>query len=73
MRTRVPSKEHADGMLAALKRSHTCGEACTALRTFAWGTVQLKCPLTQLDTSTAVDRKIVQSLYVEQVREVMAA
>jgi hypothetical protein len=70
----TPTIEHAEGMLAGIKSTHTCGEACTAsVRRGDGSTVQLACPYTRLDVLDEADRRIVQSIYAIEARAAMGA
>lgn len=67
----TPDHAHALGMLQALKRAHTCGEACTGYGTVGGKKKRLKCPLTTLNLELAVDRRIVGSLYASAARNAL--
>jgi hypothetical protein len=70
----IPTVEHAEGMLAALKRGHSCTEACTGTTVLGDGKVlQLRCPWEQIDLGTPTDRRIVASVYASEARAAMGA
>lgn len=67
MTNRVPTAEHASGMLKAIKSTHTCGEACTSRTRLGDGTyLQLSCPWGRLNPAVEADRRIIQSVYASE-------
>ena len=72
----TPTREHAEGMLSAIKKSHTCTEACTASVRLGGpfgDLVQLRCPWEQIDLDSPTDRRIVQSVYASEALAAMEA
>lgn len=72
--TETPTREHAAGMLAAIQKSHTCTEACTATIQLGgpYGYFkQLRCPWECIDLDSETDRRIVQSVYAAEARAAM--
>lgn len=68
----IPTIEHAEGMLAAIRATHTCTEACTGTVTLGDGkVVTLTCPWERLDLRNGQDRRIVASVYASEARTAM--
>lgn len=71
---RTPDREHAAGMLAAIKRGHVCTEACTSTVTLGDGKrMTLTCPYERLDLDSGVDRRIIGSIYAIEAKAAMGA
>ena len=69
---RTPDREHAAGMLAAIKRGHECTEACTGSVALGDGkAITLTCPYERLDLDSGVDRRIIASIYAIEAKAAM--
>lgn len=68
----TPTREEAQGMLDAIKSTHTCTEACTGTTVLGDGkTLRLRCPWEQIDLDSPSDRRIVQGVYASEARRAM--
>lgn len=69
MARKTPDKATAQGMLKSIRNSHKCGEACTATVTHGDGrVVTLRCPYSLLDVNAPVDRRIIQTIWVDEAQ-----
>ena len=68
----TPTREHAEGMLSAIKNTHECTVACTGHVTLGDGkVVALVCPWERIDLDNPSDRRIVQGVYASEARAAM--
>jgi hypothetical protein len=72
----IPTIEHAEGMLAAIRATHTCTEACTGTVTLGDGkVVTLTCPWERigLDLDNEQSRRIVGGVYASEALAAMGS
>lgn len=68
----TPTVEEAEGMLAAIRATHTCTEACNGTTVLGDGKVlHLTCPWDRLDLNNEQDRRIVGGVYASEARAAM--
>lgn len=67
----APSIPRAEGMLAALTASHTCGIGCNGTAYVGGHPIQLTCPYARLSVNDKNDRRIIGMLYADAARAAM--